>query len=86
MINPTPTALDETLRHFRDNPELLPLYLGRHPAQDIEHRRLQETHICARCGRRAEAALITEPSTGPRRWLDLCPPCLNLLFTEETRK
>jgi hypothetical protein len=76
------TALDGLLWLFRENPDLLPPYLGHNPALDIEHRRHNEAHPCAQCGQDARIALIAEPPNAQRRWLDLCPECNSLLYKE----
>jgi hypothetical protein len=62
---------------------LLPLAPRNAHGEDIERRRSDEVHSCARCGNLAETALIVqapgETSEGlpVKRWLNLCVPHFN---------
>lgn len=61
-------------------PTLLPEAPLNATAQQIDHRRLNETHPCLRCGQPAHLAYVAATKLGPR-WLDLCMKCGRWLRT-----
>lgn len=76
------TDADRFLMHLRDNPTLLQAAPDDSTAA-MERRRLDEVHVCLRCGGRAHCALIAGTDLGSR-WLDLCHGCVNWLHSNTT--
>jgi hypothetical protein len=72
------TEADALLHLLKAQPTLLPPAPADADGKHIEHRRQDEAHMCLKCGKRAQAALIAHTEIGPR-WLDLCLDCFHWL-------
>ena len=80
MTTMTTPSAEDMLRLLAAEPTLLPAAPDTDIGEAVEHRRRDEIHVCLRCGRRAQEALIAATRLGPR-WLDLCAACSHWLRT-----
>jgi len=67
------------LHLIKAEPSLLPAAPDPCSAKQMDHRRIDEVHVCLGCGERAQCVYVASTDAGPR-WLDLCRKCAAPLY------